>query len=327
MVNLRELGRNTGTLLNPLGLGCMSMSDFYGALSERNNDEESIAVLNRAIDLGCTFWDTSDIYGMGANERLLGKFFASEGKRDQVFLCTKFGVLRNERGDLLGYSGKPEYVRQACEASLKRLGIDTIDLYYMHRMDPYTPIEETVKALAELVKEGKIRYIGLSEMSADILHRAHKVHPIAAVQMEYSPWTLYIETNGVLAAARELDVSIVCYSPLGRGFLTGALKSPDDLSADDLRRRQSRFLPENFSKNLDLVGKIQSIAARKKVSASELVLAWVLSQGQDFFVIPGTKRLKYLEQNVQGGQLELSSDEVAEIRTIVDTAAISGGRY
>ncbi|KAI9488406.1 pyridoxine 4-dehydrogenase [Zychaea mexicana] len=322
MVGLRELGK-TKVKLNPLGLGCMGMCDgVYGAA----DDEESTRTLNRALELGCTFWDTADMYGVGQNERFLSE--TVKKNRDKVFICTKFGNVRDpETGAFLRVDGTPEYVRKACDASLKRLGIDTIDLYYQHRVDKNTPIEETVKAMAELVKEGKVRYLGLSECSAETLRRAYKVHPIAAVQIEYSPWYLGIEQNGLLNAARELGVSIVAYSPLGRGFLTGAVKSLDDLPKDDYRRQAPRFFPENFQKNLDLVKRIEELAAKKGVTPSEYVLAWVLAQGEDFFVIPGTKKVKYLEKNVNGGKLDLTKEEEAEMRAAIEAAAPQGDRY
>ncbi|KAI9271679.1 LysR family transcriptional regulator [Phascolomyces articulosus] len=326
MVEQRELGKNTGVKLNPLGLGCMGMSDFYGP----TNEETNLAVLKRALELGCNVWDSADMYGVGENERLLGKFFAQEqGSREKVFLCTKFGFLRDpETKQFLGVSGKPDYVHSACEASLARLGVDSIDLYYMHRPDPNTPIEETVQAMAELVKEGKVKYIGLSECDVETLRRAHKIHPITAYQIEFSPWALEIETNGILEATRELGISIVAYSPLGRGFLTGAYKKPEDFGENDIRLGHlPRFSRENFTKNLELVSQIESLAQKKGVTPSELVLAWVLAQGNDFFVIPGTKRLHYLEQNIKSGQITLSEQELKEMREIIDAATIVGGRY
>ncbi|KAG2223698.1 hypothetical protein INT45_007276 [Circinella minor] len=322
MVNPREIGK-TGIKVNPVGLGCMGMSDgIYGPA----NDADSRNVLDRALELGCTFWDTADIYGHGHNESLLSE--TVKKNRDKIFLCTKFGILLNpETHAFEGICGKPEYVRNSCEESLARLGIDTIDLYYLHRVDKDTPIEETVKAMAELVKEGKVRYLGLSECSGDTLRRAYKVHPITAVQMEYSPWFNDIETNGLLDAARELGVSIIAYSPLGRGFLTGAIKSLDDIPENDFRRTVPRFSAENFPKNLELVKKIEELAAKKGVTASEYVLAWVLGQGDDFFVIPGTKKIKYLEQNIKGGQLELTKEEEVEMRAVIDAAQPQGARY
>ncbi|KAI9202309.1 aldo/keto reductase [Polychytrium aggregatum] len=316
-----RLGRN-GPLVSPIGLGCMGMSEFYGA----SNDEESIAVLNRAIDLGATFWDTADIYGYGDNERLLAKVLAT--RRDSVFLCTKFGIVRDRTDPTVrGFSGTPEYVRKACEASLERLQVQTIDLYYLHRADPNIPIEVTVAAMAELVKEGKVRYLGLSEVSGDTLRRAYAVHPIAAVQVEYSPWTLDIETNGLLDACRELGVTIVAYSPLGRGFLTGQYQSLDDFAADDYRRFSPRFAGDNFQKNLDLVRKFEEIAKAKGVSTSQFVLAWVVAQGEDFITIPGTKRVKYLEENMGAANVEITAEDKAAVRQILDSFEVSGDRY
>ncbi|CAB4492694.1 uncharacterized protein OCT59_015783 [Rhizophagus irregularis] len=319
-MSLRELGK-TGVKISAIGLGCMGMSEFYGSADE----QENINVLNRAIDLGSTFWDTSDIYGNGANEILLSKVL--KDKRDKVFLCTKFGGLRDSNGAFLGVSGKPEYVRQACERSLKRLGVDYIDLYYQHRMDPNTPIEDTVDALAELVKEGKVKYIGLSECSAKTLRRAHKIHPIAAIQMEYSPWTIDIETNGIMEACRELGVTIVAYSPLGRGFLTGKYKSIDDFEPDDVRRMLPRFQGENFDKNLVIVRKFEEFANKKGVTPSQLCLAWVLAQGDNIVAIPGTRKIKYLEENLEGIKIHLTPEELSEIRQIINSIEIIGTRY
>ncbi|PKC72605.1 aldo/keto reductase [Rhizophagus irregularis] len=316
---LRELGK-TGVKISAIGLGCMGMSDAYGAADE----QENIKVLNRAIDIGSTFWDTADLYGSGANEILLSKVLKE--RRNEVFLCTKFAFSLGPNGEI-SILGKPEYVRQACENSLKRLGVDYIDLYYQHRVDPNTPIEDTVGALAELVKEGKIKYIGLSECSAETLRRAYKVHPIAAIQMEYSPWALDIEKNGVLEACRELGVTVVAYSPLGHGFLTGKYKSIDDFEPNDFRRTIPRFQGENFNKNLEIVHKFNEFASKKGVTAGQLCLAWVLAQGDDFVTIPGTKKMKYLEENFEAGKIHLSPEEISEIRKIIDSIEIFGGRY
>ncbi|PKC67533.1 aldo/keto reductase [Rhizophagus irregularis] len=316
---LRELGK-TGVKISAIGLGCMGMSTFGPS-----DEKENIKVLNRSIELGSNFWDTSDMYGMGANEILLSKVL--KDRRNEVFLCTKFGIVRGPNGEFKGVSGKPEYVRQACENSLKRLGVDYIDLYYLHRMDPDTPIEDTVGALAELVKEGKIKYIGLSECSAETLRRACKVHPIAAVQMEYSPWTLDIETNGVIEACRELGVTIVAYSPLGRGFLTGKLKSIDDFDKSDYRRLIPRFQGENFNKNLEIVHKFNEFADKKGVTSGQLCLAWVLAQGDNIVAIPGTRKIKYLEENVEAEKIHLSSEELSEIRNIINSIEVIGDRY
>ncbi|KAI8145133.1 aldo/keto reductase [Fennellomyces sp. T-0311] len=320
MTELHQLGKD-GPKINPLGLGCMGMSEFYGP----GNDSESIKVLERAIELGCTFWDTADVYGIGSNEKLLSQVLKKH--RSKIFLCTKFGGIRDPvTGAPLGVSGKPDYVRSACEASLERLGIDTIDLYYLHRLDPDTPIEETIGAMAELVKEGKVRYLGISECTPESLRRAHKVHPISAIEMEYSPWDLDLETDGLLDTARELGVSIVAYSPLGRGFLTGRITSLDDLAPGDGRRIMPRFSPENFPKNLELVQGIKELASKKGVTPSQFVLAWILHQGQDFLVIPGTKRMKYLEENVKAGEVKLSEAEVAEVRKLAEKARPHGSR-
>ncbi|CAG8599212.1 2327_t:CDS:2, partial [Funneliformis caledonium] len=297
------------------------MSEFYGQTDEKEN----INVLNKSIDLGSYFWDTADMYGTGANEILLSKVLKE--RRNEVFLCTKFGVVRGPDSEFMGVKGDREYVRQTCEKSLKRLGVDYIDLYYQHRVDSQTPIEETVAAMAELVKEGKVKYLGLSECSEDILRRACKVHPIAALQMEYSPWSLDIEKNGIVEACRELGVTIVAYSPIGRGFLTGQYKSIDDFEQNDCRRRMPRFLGDNFNKNLEIVEKFQKLASKKGVSASQLCLAWVLAQGEDIVVIPGTKKIKYLEENVGAANVQLSPEELSEIRKIIDSIEIVGNRY
>eukprot|EP00160_Parvularia_atlantis_P015182 Unigene4208_Nuclearia_a/m.12796 Unigene4208_Nuclearia_a/g.12796 ORF Unigene4208_Nuclearia_a/g.12796 Unigene4208_Nuclearia_a/m.12796 type:complete len:334 (+) Unigene4208_Nuclearia_a:33-1034(+) len=318
---MRELGRSK-VLVNAMGLGCMGMSEFYGA----TDDEESLRVLHHSLDVGCTFWDTSDIYGPFKNEILLGQVLKM--RRREVFLCTKFGIVRDPANpSFRAVSGKPEYVRKACEASLQRLGVDCIDLYYQHRVDKDTPIEETVGAMAELVREGKVRFLGLSECSAATLRRAHKVHPIAAVQIEYSPWSLDIEENGLLAACRELGVSIVAYSPLGRGFLTGSIKSPDDFAPDDYRRFAPRFSKENFHKNLELVDKLKELAAKKGCTVSQFVLAWVLAQGDDFIVIPGTKRMKYFDENYGALTVQLTQEDLQAVRDAVKTSNVTGERY
>jgi len=287
------------------------------------NDADSLQVLHHALDTGCTFWDTADIY---ANEDLLAQVLHL--RRNEVFLCTKFG---NQRDPVtkayLGVNGTPEYVRKCCDDSLRRLGVSCIDLYYQHRVDRKTPIEETVRAMAELVKEGKVRYLGLSECSAETLRRACKVHPIAAVQVEYSPWTLDIETNGLLAAARELGVAIVAYSPLGRGFLTGAIKSLDDLDPSDSRRHSPRFSPDNFANNLALVDKIQQIAAKKGCLPSQFVLAWVLAQGDDFIVIPGTKRAKYLDENRGALDVSITKEDMDAMHEAINSTSVLGQRY
>ncbi|MCU1322879.1 MAG: aldo/keto reductase [Acidobacteriaceae bacterium] len=300
----------------------MGMSEFYGD----RNDEESAATLLRALDLGVTFLDTADVYGFGDNEELVGKTIAS--RRDEVFLATKFANLRKkENPDYWGISGKPEYVHQACDASLKRLGVDHIDLYYQHRVDLDTPIEETVGAMAELVKAGKVKYLGLSEASPATIRRAHKVHPITALQTEYSLWERHVEDE-ILPTVRELGIGFVPYSPLGRGFLTGAIAKPEDLSSSDSRTaRYPRFAGENFDKNQVLVDRVRAIAERRGVKAGQLALAWVLSKGEDLVPIPGTKRRKYLEENVAAADVQLTPAEVAELEAAFPQEEIVGERY
>jgi aryl-alcohol dehydrogenase-like predicted oxidoreductase len=316
--------RNVGryATVGALGLGCMGMSEFYGT----TDDAESIRTIHRALELGVTMLDTADMYGPFINEQLVGK--AIKGRRNQVFLATKFGIVRDaEDPSERRINGRPEYVRSACEGSLKRLGVDHIDLYYQHRVDTNTPIEETVGAMSELVQAGKVRFLGLSEASGANVRRAYAMHPIAALQNEWSLWSRDLEENGQLATARDLGISIVAYSPLGRGFLTGAIKSPDDFAPDDFRRSSPRFTGENFQKNLDLVHHLQQLAIEKECTTSQLALAWLLAQGRDVIPIPGTKRVNYLEENVGALEVQLSDAELQEINDIFPLGAASGARY
>ncbi len=316
----RKLGSDLE--VSAVGLGCMGMSEFYGAADEA----ESIRTIHRAAEIGVDFLDTADMYGPYKNEELVGK--AVKGKRDEFVIATKFGVVRDaNNSSVRGINGRPEYVRQAVEGSLKRLGIETIDLYYQHRVDAETPIEETVGAMTRLVEEGKIKYIGLSEASAETLRRASKIHPITALQSEYSIWTRDVEDNDVLAACRELNIGFVAYSPLGRGFLSGQFKKFEDLAEDDYRRHSPRFQGENFDKNLELVKKVGEIANEKGVTTSQLALAWVLAQGQNIVPIPGTKRQTYLEQNAEAARIILSQEELAAIEDVFPKDAASGLRY
>jgi aryl-alcohol dehydrogenase-like predicted oxidoreductase len=315
----RTLGTK-GLSVSALGLGCMGMSEFYGPTDQ----EDSIATIHRALDLGITFLDTADIYGQGRNEELVGR--AIRGRRHQVALATKFGVVRAQDGNLVGVNGRPDYVRSACEASLRRLGVEVIDLYYQHRVDPRTPIEETVGAMAQLVRDGKVRFLGLSEAGLETIRRAHAVHPIAALQTEYSLWSRDPE-DGILSTCRELGIGFVAYSPLGRGFLSGQITKPEDLAQDDWRRHNPRFQGENFQRNLDLVLRVKELAAEKQCSPSQLALAWLLAQGDNIVPIPGTKRRAYLEENVGALHVVLTERDLARIDEVTHTVTVAGTRY
>jgi aryl-alcohol dehydrogenase-like predicted oxidoreductase len=313
----RRLGDLT---VSALGLGCMGMSDFYAGRDEA----EAVATIHRALDLGVTFLDTADMYGVGRNEKLVGR--AIRDRRDQVLLATKFGNVRAPDGTFLGVNGRPEYVREACEASLRRLGVEVINLYYQHRVDPETPIEDTVGAMADLVRAGKVRHLGLSEAGPQTIRRAQAVHPIAALQTEYSLWSRDPEGE-LLDTVRELGIGFVAYAPLGRGFLTGQIKTVDDLAADDYRRNTPRFQGENFQKNLDLVREIEAMAREKSCTTAQLALAWVLAQGDDIVPIPGTKRRKYLEENVGALDVRLSAEDLARIDRVIPPGMAAGTRY
>jgi aryl-alcohol dehydrogenase-like predicted oxidoreductase len=315
----RTLGQ--GLVVSAQGLGCMGMSEFYGT----GDEAEAVTTIGRALDLGITFLDTADMYGPFTNERLVGKAIA--GRREEVVLATKFGIERSEDGGRAGVNGSPDYLRSACDASLQRLGVEVIDLYYQHRVDPRVPVEETWGALSELVQAGKVRHLGISEAAPDTLRRAHATHPVTALQTEWSLWTRDPEENGVLDTVHELDIGFVAYSPLGRGFLSGSIRSVDDLDADDFRRHNPRFQGENFVKNLELVDQVNALATAKGVTASQVALAWLLAKDDSVVPIPGTKRVRYLEENAAADDVELSEDELRSLEEAFPIGVTAGERY
>ncbi len=321
-VQKRKLG-SAGLEVSPIGLGCMGMSEFYG----RHSDAESLQTLKRATELGVHFWDTSDIYGPYTNELLLGRYFSQQlNDREKIVLASKFGIMRSDSGDFIGLNGRPEYVKQACDASLKRLGVETIDLYYQHRIDPKVPIEETVGAMSDLVTAGKVRFLGLSEAGADTLKRANAVHPISALQSEYSLWSRDLE-NSVIPTCEELGIGLVAYSPLGRGFLTGQIKSRDDFESDDWRLSNPRFDQHNFGKNLQVVERVHQLAQEKECTPAQLALAWVLAKGQHFVPIPGTRNAARLKENAESVQVQLSEQELHDIDELFPADLAQGTRY